>query len=156
MKKTPRTWPAPFVICAGCLACAGCSQEFPAEKFETTRVEGKISVAGKPLTSGFIQFAPVDGTLGHLRSSFILPDGSFVVDGVGVGRNLVGLAGVFGPPIYTKYGTMTFRDFHDYQSPIRKEIPSGKVAHVEIDLLTEATVFQHDRQLPYPPMTPAP
>ena len=68
------------------IGLVGCSDELGPERFETTRVAGRVHVAGRPVTRGWLEFAPVDGTRGNLRSARIGPDGSFDVDGVPVGR----------------------------------------------------------------------
>src|SRR5258708_2926577 len=86
------------------LIAAGCSEELGPEVFRTTRVEGTVRIAGQPVTSGWVEFQPVEGAQGNLRSAPIRKDGSFAAEGVPVGRVAIGVAGLLGPPIPTSLG----------------------------------------------------
>jgi hypothetical protein len=57
--------------------------------FDTTNVRGRLHVAGRPLTPGWVEFWPIDGTVGNLRSAPLGADGSFSATRVPVGRVLV-------------------------------------------------------------------
>src|SRR4051812_41549918 len=100
------------------LGASGCGEELGPERFPTTRVSGSLTEGGRPLSSGWIEFIPVEGTVGNLRSGWIQPDGSFNVDGVAIGENAVRLvfAGIRirgGDQLFGQFGT-----------PIRKRIPA--------------------------------
>src|SRR4051794_29163276 len=76
------------------VASGGCSEELGPERFEMTRVEGTVGLAGMPITSGWVEFLPTAGTRGNLRSAPIRKDGSFAADDVPVGPVAIALADV--------------------------------------------------------------
>lgn len=123
----------------------GCSEELGPERFETTRVEGTVRLAGAPITSGWVEFLPTAGTRGNLRSAPIGKDGSFAADGVPVGRVAVALADLHGPPIPTSLGPVERGTFRFFQTPIRKTIPAGPKCRVDVDLADEAEAFLRER-----------
>jgi hypothetical protein len=115
----------------GALA-SGCSEELGPVPRETTRVSGRVRQGAQPIRGGWIEFAPIDGTVGNLRSAPIRPDGTFSADGVAVGKNLIGLAGT--PDLDRRQ-----RQFFDtLRSPIRRTIPRGPETSLTIDLVQEA------------------
>lgn len=114
------------------LLLAGCREELGPEQFETSRVSGILRVSGRSageVWKGWIEFIPVDGTVGLLRSAPIRPDGSFEVEGVSVGWNQIGLVNA---PISRSQAGL----FHPFSSPIRRKIPSRGI-ELEIDLYVE-------------------
>lgn len=111
---------------------SGCREELGPEQFETTQVSGIIRISGRSVPKdwkGWIEFVPVDGTVGKLRSAPIRPDGSFEADRVAVGWNQIGLVNV---PVHPDQA----RKFHPFSSPIRRMIPHGR-SEIEIDLYVE-------------------
>ncbi|HKI20908.1 MAG TPA: hypothetical protein VKA15_23655, partial [Isosphaeraceae bacterium] len=54
-----------------------------------TTVRGVVTEGRRPVGGGWIEFVPVDGTIGKLRSARLNADGSFEAKGVAVGVNLV-------------------------------------------------------------------
>lgn len=116
------------------LGLAGCSEELGPESMPVTQVKGSVTEDGRPLSHGWIEFYPVDGTVGNLRSARIRPDGSFAADGVAVGQNLIRLVDVGIRP--------GFAVFRRYDSPIRRLIPAAPGEPIRIDLLEEAIQFQ--------------
>ena len=124
------------------LITAGCSEELGPERFATTSVTGTVTEGGRPLARGWIEFIPVDGTVGNLRSGWIHPDGSFQVDGVAVGENALRLvyAGIqFGG------GDQLFGQF---ATPIRRVIPAQPRGPLKIDVMEEAVRFHTPRPRP--------
>jgi hypothetical protein len=105
---------------------------------ETTRVVGKITNAGRPVTSGWVEFLPVDGTIGNLRTAPIATDGGFTIDRAPVGRVAVGLTAIPGDLIRTALGPYHLRAFRFNSTPIRRSIPPGAESQVEIELSLEA------------------
>jgi len=102
-----------------------------------TRVKGSVTEGGRPLSHGWIEFFPLDGTVGNLRSARIRTDGSFEADGVAVGQNLIRLVNT---------GIRTdFAIFSTFQSPIRRLIPAQPGEPVRIELVDEAIRFQSSR-----------
>jgi hypothetical protein len=75
------------------LGIAGCNQAFGPERMETTRVTGRVHIQGKPVTGGWIEFMPIQGTVGRLRSGAVRSDGTFEADKVPVGRLGIRLPG---------------------------------------------------------------
>jgi hypothetical protein len=126
-------WGVVIALVAG--LSSGCAEELGPEQFETTRVEGIVTLRGKPVTGGWIEFIPVEGTTGNFRSAPIGKDGRFVVDRVPVGRNVIGLAD---PPIDRSLSRL----FQSFSSPIQRTIPRGPRKPVAIDLFEEALIYQ--------------
>ena len=65
---------------------AGCREELGPVRFPTTRVCGRVLESGRPVAGGWIEFAPIEGTVGNRRSAPLAADGRFEVSGVAVGR----------------------------------------------------------------------
>jgi hypothetical protein len=101
-----------------------------------TRVTGKVTEGVRPLTRGFIEFFPVDGTVGNLRSARIQADGSFETDKVAIGLNLIRLVDIdtAAPGPKGWFGT--------YLSPIRRSIPKRPAGPIEIDVIDEWIRFK--------------
>ncbi|WP_406700803.1 hypothetical protein V5E97_18610 [Singulisphaera sp. Ch08] len=120
------------------LLLSGCGEELGPEQFETTQVSGIIRLGGRSIDQdwkGWIEFIPVDGTVGKLRSATIRPDGSFEADRVAVGWNQIGLVNApLGPDLASK--------FHPFSSPIRRKIPDHRI-EIEINLYEEAIKDQN-------------
>jgi hypothetical protein len=98
---------------------------------ETTTVSGIVREGLTPVGGGWIEFTPIDGTVGLLRSGPIQRDGHFVVDRVAVGKNGIGFADA---PIRMPGGR---RFFDTLNAPIHRVIPRGGVSNLEIDLIEE-------------------
>ena len=121
------------VVCVT-LAIAGCTEELGPEPMPVTRVKGSVTEGGRPLSDGWIEFFPVDGTVGNLRSARIHADGSFDADGVAVGLNLLRLVNA---------GVVKKLDiFTTFQSPIRRRIPAQPGEPLRIELIDEAIHYQ--------------
>ena len=119
----------PFAAAVATFASAGCSEELGPEPMPSASVAGRVVRGGDPIGRGWVEFLPVDGTVGRLRSARIGPDGRFRADGVAVGR--VGLRIVGGPlePIEsTMLGQMYL---------MRRDVPPEGVVDVLIDLEVE-------------------
>ncbi len=121
---------------------AGCSEELGPEVMPTTRVQGSVTVAGRPVTSGWIEFIPIEGTVGNMRSARIGRDGSFRVDRVAVGKLAVGVANVPPRAVMTSFGPVSLGLFNGMRTPIRRTIPGGSVTRVDLDLAEEAQAYQ--------------
>lgn len=113
---------------------AGCGEELGPAAWPATRVTGLVREGRRPVGGGWIEFYPVDGTVGNLRVGPIGPDGRFDVDGVAVGRNMIGLAQA---PIQGPY---RYR-FRSFQSQLRRAISEDRATRLDIDLLDEAAAL---------------
>ena len=119
----------PLAVACATFASSGCSEELGPEPMPMAAVSGVVVRSGDPIGRGWVEFLPVDGTVGRLRSARIGPDGRFRTDGVAVGR--VGLRIVGGPlePIESAVlGQMYL---------MRREIPPQGVGDLRIDLDVE-------------------
>jgi hypothetical protein len=108
-----------------------------------TRVQGIVREGRRPISGGWIEFLPVDGTVGNLRSARIRSDGKFDADGVAIGPNAIRLINA---PIETPADRQIFSS---NISPIRRKIEADASAPLEIDLVEEAIRFrvQRDREM---------
>jgi len=112
------------------VSLSGCGGIFGPEPFKTTRVEGSVRIAKEPLRGGFIEFSPIDGTVGIMRSAPIRPDGTFVVDRVPVGSNAIAIVGGSLPS-----GLSGICD--PLGSQIHRTITDSQDSKIDIDLLAE-------------------
>jgi hypothetical protein len=118
----------------------GCADTLGPVPRPMARVRGVVREGGRPVTGGWIEFVPVDGTVGNLRSARIGADGSFDAVGVAVGENAIRL--VNDRVAKTPY----LRLFGDYVSPIRRDIPARPTDGLRIELVEEAVRFQEARR----------
>jgi hypothetical protein len=123
-----------IAIVSVALGISGCSEELGPESMPVTRVNGSVTEGGRPLSRGWVEFFPVDGTVGNLRSAQIRSDGSFETDGVAIGQNLIRLvnAGI----------RKDFGIFGTFHSPIRRIVPAQPGEPLRIELVDEAIRFQ--------------
>jgi len=119
---------------------AGCREELGPVQFPTTCVRGQVVEGGRPVAGGWIEFVPVEGTVGDRRSAPLAADGRFEATGVAAGRNVIGLVNA---PIRWPGGRKLFTT---QGSPIRRDIPRGAATTLTIDLLTEAFRHEKDKQ----------
>jgi hypothetical protein len=125
-----------LAVAMAVVSAAGCREELGPVSFATTRVTGVVREGGRPLGGGWIEFMPVDGTVGNLRSAPIGRDGRFEATKVAVGRHLVGfVAAPIGRPDVRQR-------FEGPNSPIRLAIPPGRATNLDIDLLEETLRHQ--------------
>ena len=64
----------------------GCSEELGPEHMPVARVKGFVKEGVRPVSEGWIEFIPVDGTVGNLCSARLHADGSFEAEHVRGGR----------------------------------------------------------------------
>jgi hypothetical protein len=106
-----------------------------------TSVRGRITENGRPVKVGWIEFVPVDGTIGKLRSARVGADGTFQAEKVAVGLNLIRLINL---DIGNEDVKMLFEAFH---SPIRRTIPAQPAVPVRIELVDEWNLFRKEYAL---------
>ncbi|MGE3822199.1 MAG: hypothetical protein AB7I30_22525, partial [Isosphaeraceae bacterium] len=98
-------------------------------------VVGVVRDAGRPVSGGWIEFIPTEGTVGRMRSAPIGPDGRFEALEVPIGTVGVGFAAVRAFQTDPRY-------FHSLSTPIRREIREGSAGDLTIDLREELIRFQ--------------
>jgi hypothetical protein len=118
----------PAVLCL--LVLSGCREELGRDPFVTAPTKGRMHVGPNPVVGGWIEFLPIDGAVGTMRSAPIRPDGTFEVDAVAVGPNSVG---VVGAPLDASYRRL----FDTLGTPIRRVIPRNQPVVLDIDLEDE-------------------
>jgi hypothetical protein len=124
-------WLPRIVTCSLALCSLGCRDVLGPEKMVTTTVLGSVSLGGKPVSQGWIEFVPVDGTVGRMRSARIQKDGSFHATKVPVGINLIRL-------VNTDIENFDLRHrFGSFASPIRRKITDQSGARIQIDVIEE-------------------
>jgi hypothetical protein len=127
-----RPWHRFVAVCAVLLfPAAGCGDVLGPETMPVASVDGKVSQRGKPVTRGWIEFVPVDGTVGRMRSARLHSDGTFHATKVPVGLNLIRLVNIDWDPIWFK------RTFGAFTSPIRRVIRENDNPPLEIDIFME-------------------
>jgi hypothetical protein len=130
MGTTRPYWSAGLVVLSATLA--GCREELGPVPLATTRVRGVIREGGRPVTGGWVEFAPVDGTVGNLRVAPIAGDGQFDASQVAVGSNAIAV-------VHAPIRTNEVRWLLGARGkPIRRVIAPGPSTTLTIDLLAEA------------------
>jgi hypothetical protein len=118
------------------LCLPGCSHVFGPEQMTVTRVSGYVKNNGAPVKRGWIEFVPIDGTVGKICSGKIQADGSFEIAYVPVGMNLIRLANA---PLGSAGAE---RLFGRYQSPIRRVVREHATEPVVIEIIDESLRYQ--------------
>lgn len=125
----------PLLVLAG---LSGCGEELGPETIPTTEVSGIVLMSGEPLGQGWIEFQPIDGALGDIRSARIQPDGTFHADRAPIGRVAIRLINV---PIEPPFAAQLF----SRASPIRRTIPERPDGPIRIDAFEELLRHQGSR-----------
>lgn len=121
---------------AGALALAsGCGDAWGPETFPTASARGQVLLDGRPIGGGWLEFAPIEGTVGRLRSAPVDRRGSFHVAGLPVGT--VGIR-LVGSPAAAGIDPRRVRSLKALSQvyAIRRTIPPGG-AVLRIDLAAE-------------------
>jgi hypothetical protein len=134
-----------LVLGASMAATAGCSQILGPEVFTTTNVKGMVTLGGQSVGPGWIEFNPVDGTKGNLRTAPILPDGTYSAERVPIGRVTVALVNLHPPAQGNGVGRVPSGSFKFADSPIHRDIPTGAVTRLDFDLKDESLAYQRRR-----------
>jgi hypothetical protein len=119
------------------LLTAGCGDTFGPERMPTTSVTGRIHIRGQPVRGGWVEFLPVGGTVGRLRSAAVGADGRFAADRVPIGRVAICLVGSplgpTGDPALDGFLSELRRRY-----AIERVIPDRPAEPIDIDLAVEA------------------
>jgi hypothetical protein len=125
-----------ITIAASALLVIGCGDAMGPVPLRLVPVRGVVREGRRPLSGGWIEFFPVDGTVGNLRSAHIRSDGSFEAEGIAVGKNLIRLVNArIESPVAAQL-------FASYQSPIRRVISERVGTPIDVDLVEEAIRFR--------------
>jgi hypothetical protein len=134
-----------LVIATSLTGSAGCSQLFGPEVFPTTSVKGTVTISGRPVGPGWIEFNPVDGAKGNLRTAPIRPDGSYSAERVPIGRVAVTLNNLHLPSTAKDLGTLPAGYYRFSDHPIQRDLPPGELTRLNLDLTAEASAYQQRR-----------
>jgi hypothetical protein len=127
------------MILGAALFSAGCAEELGPVAMPVARVRGAVKEGARPVSGGWVEFIPVSGTVGDLRSARLGPDGTFDADGVAIGTNSIRL-------VHARIDAIPYqRLFSAFTSPIRRQVPANPPGPIVIDLVEEAVKFQQDR-----------
>jgi hypothetical protein len=132
-------WFRPLALALPAMGSSGCSEELGPERMPVARVTGVVREGSQPVSGGWIEFFPVDGTVGNLRSARLRADGSFEADHVPVGLNLIRLVNV---PLSSPAAKQIFGA---YTSPIRRTILAQPTEPLLIDVVDESILLQNSR-----------
>ncbi len=134
-------WLRRFLFAWLSLGLSGCGEELGPERLPVTRVNGSVTEGGRALRGGWIEFLPIDGTVGNLRSARLNEDGSFEADHVAVGLNVIRLVhtSIQSPQLATVFGRFDL-------SPIRRTITVRSAGPIVIELREAAQHFRDSRR----------
>ncbi len=119
----------------------GCGRALGPERSETASVQGRVHLRETPIALGWVEFVPIEGTIGRLRSAKLRADGTFAATEIPVGRVAIRLAG---PPLPRtgEPGIDNFLFMCRRQPLIHKSIPRSGIGDMEINLRDEAIAFE--------------
>lgn len=112
------------------LVVAGCSEERPDPAFPLVSVQGRVVRNGQPLASGWVEFVPVDGGQGVMKSGPIAANGQYLATGLG--------PGLHGVRVIVPRDKSLF-PFDQFFSPIRRTLTTEPLQTFDIDLSAEST-----------------
>lgn len=118
-----------FWIIALPLLISGCSEELPDAGYPQITVQGQVLRPSKAITSGWVEFVPVDGGKGFYRSGEIQPGGEFKVTGLG--------PGLHGVRVIVPRDQSLF-PFDKFFSPIRRVLTDEPLQTITINLDEES------------------
>lgn len=116
-----------FILCV--IMAAGCTEERPDPAFPLVTVQGRIQRNGQPLSSGWVEFVPVDGGQGVMKSGPIESNGQYKATGLG--------PGLHGVRVIVPRDKSLF-PFDQFFSPIRRTLSAEPVQTFDIDLSAES------------------
>lgn len=127
-----------MALAAAAMLAAGCDEELGPVPMPVARVRGVVKEGDRPVGGGWIEFLPVEGTIGNLRSARLRADGTFDADGVAIGTNAIRLVNAAMSPGYRGL-------FGAFSSPIRRVVVADPSGPLTIDLVAEAIQYQEKR-----------
>ncbi|MFO0953567.1 MAG: hypothetical protein U0835_20920 [Isosphaeraceae bacterium] len=118
---------------------SGCADEIGPEVMPTARVTGRVREGTRPVQGGWVEFLPVDGTVGLMCSAPIGADGRFQSDRVPAGVVAVGVNGAKLSPESSRIL------FNTLVTPIRRKVPATGSSEIDIDLIVERAAWEVSR-----------
>jgi hypothetical protein len=129
------------------LLAFGCADELRPERMVDSAVSGHLRMGGKPAGPCWLEFLPVEGTVGLLRSAQVRPDGTFHAGGVAVGNVAIRVVGLVpvrsGDPRLDRFLALAGQVYI-----IRRTVPPGGAPALDIDLADEAAAFARSHAEP--------
>jgi hypothetical protein len=128
-----------LVLILTTLVGIGCREELGPEHFPVTSLSGAVVEGKDPVRGGWIEFIPIDGALGDLRSAWIRADGSFQADKVPIGPCAIRIVNA---RIQTRGAAELFSQLN---SPIRRVIAEDSREPMRLDLIEEMVQISAQR-----------
>jgi hypothetical protein len=126
-----------LVMIALLFGLAGCAEELMPPPSHTTTVTGRLLLMGRPVGRGWLEFVPIEGTVGVLRSARLQQDGTFRAERVPVGRVAIRLVGAgrlaSGDPMIDRFLVLVSQRYL-----IHRDVKGPSTPDLEIDLGREA------------------
>lgn len=126
-----------LLLCLLPMLHVGCAEELGPEALTTAEVRGRIVVRGEPVGPGWVEFAPIDGTIGLVSSARLNADGTFLAKRVPVGMVGLRLAGVR-LPATTDPGLNRSLFLFTQASLIHRRVDASVRNTLDVDLAVEA------------------
>ncbi|MFO0957225.1 MAG: hypothetical protein U0800_07120 [Isosphaeraceae bacterium] len=117
------------------MALAGCGRMTAPVPRETADVRGRLLAGGTPIGRGWVQFWPVEGTVGNMRAAPLEADGSFRMTRAPVGRVVVLVTPAAPIDGGDRYRAARIARAQGFDSPIRLTIGNPPADPLNIDLL---------------------
>jgi hypothetical protein len=142
--RAPRAWTfrASLLLVVSFFTSPGCREELGPENFPTADVSGAIVEGNAPISGGWVEFIPVNATVGKIRSARLKPDGTFEATRVPVGEVLVRLSNTgIRFPSGSLFAAQMAKD-PQINSFIHRQISPNLTDPLRIDLLEEVVKYQ--------------
>jgi hypothetical protein len=144
---TPRGGPSrrsasarPLLVLVVLILVPGCEPIFGPPQTRVASFSGRVLWHGQPISRGWLEISPTEGTLGHLRSARLEPDGTFRAERVPVGTVAIRIVGM---PMLRSRDRAEDRFLLDIRqvSLIRRTVPPAGLASCLIELDREALLI---------------
>jgi hypothetical protein len=95
-REPSRRWVSvrPLLVLAALILVPGCEPVFGPPRARVVSFTGRVLWHGQPIPRGWLEISPTDGTIGHLRSTRLAPDGTFRAERVPVGTVAIRIVGM--------------------------------------------------------------
>lgn len=131
-------------LLAALLLASGCGRAIGPERVRTGTVSGRVQIRGVPFSTGWIEFVPIDGTVGRFRSARLRPDGSFEADRVPAGRVGIRHGGPLPPGTRDPQLNHFLASWH-MGAAVPRDVREGRNSPMIIDLRDELDELERRR-----------